>query len=219
MMGTWKYGIYFLVFNSICYAFVADQIEHSKINSVCRTIIHNANNLMLLWTITDVEGTSNGQDKENDNRDDLKVSNSGHILHSHAASQPDNASSLAETSLGPLPNRSAKEISDRLSESFKAPASESTSFSSGTGVKHFSENPRLGDAASPVDTNLEHSNAMLHGAGNSTLGPKLLSLERKAECLDLQSHIKDLENRNQKLAAEKEELTNQFRVQIKVYST
>ena len=147
------------------------------------------------------------------------MSNSGHILHSHAASRPDNASSLVETSLGPLPNRSAKEKSDLLSESFKPPASESTSSSSGTGVKHLSENTRLGDAASPVDTNLEYSHEMLHGAGNNALGPKLLSLERKAECLDLPSHIKDLENRNQKLAAEKEELTNQFRVQIKVCST
>ncbi len=71
------------------------------------------------------------------------------------------------------------------------------------------------------DKSLENSNIHLShvGLGNNVASGTSLSVERKAECLDLQSLVKDLETRNQTLSEENEKLLKKLSVQSKVYST
>ena len=54
------------------------------------------------------------------------------------------------------------------------------------------------------------------GLGGDVASGTTLSVERKAECLDLQSLVKDLETQNQKLLQENEKLLNKLSVQSKV---
>ena len=69
----------------------------------------------------------------------------------------------------------------------------------------------------------EQNNSLGNGKnyGNVSLNSSVpsvtsLSVERKAECLDLQSLVKDLETQNQKLSEENEKLLNKLSVQSKV---
>lgn len=54
------------------------------------------------------------------------------------------------------------------------------------------------------------------GLGRELVNGTSLSLEREAECLDLQSLLKNLETQNQKLSEENEKLLNKLSVQTKV---
>ena len=54
------------------------------------------------------------------------------------------------------------------------------------------------------------------GSGKDIMEQKFLLLERKAECLDLNVLIKDLEERNRVLTKENEQLTNKLEGQTKV---
>jgi hypothetical protein len=69
-----------------------------------------------------------------------------------------------------------------------------------------------------LDTSLGNGNIYLShvGLGSDVASGTSLSVERKAECLDLQSLVKDLETRNQKLSEENEKLLNKLSVQGKV---
>jgi hypothetical protein len=63
----------------------------------------------------------------------------------------------------------------------------------------------------------ENGNIYGHaGLGGDVASGTTLSVERKAECLDLQSLVKDLETQNQKLLQENEKLLNKLSVQSKV---
>jgi len=62
----------------------------------------------------------------------------------------------------------------------------------------------------------EQNNSLGNGLNSNVSSDTSLSVERKAECLDLQSLVKDLETQNQKLSEENEKLLNKLSVQSKV---
>ena len=70
---------------------------------------------------------------------------------------------------------------------------------------------------SEQNTNIGGTSYSIHVGGNVAIGTSL-SVERKAECLDLQSLVKDLESQNQKLSQENEKLLNKLSVQTKVWA-
>ena len=70
---------------------------------------------------------------------------------------------------------------------------------------------------SEQDTNIGDA-IYLNPVGSDVAGGTSLSVERKAECLDLQSLVKDLENQNQKLSEENEKLMKKLSVQTKVWA-
>lgn len=157
----------------------------------------------------DIEATNNGLvGIENVSKEDVTMPSPGNTIQAHASGPGE--TSVIKCSMGPLRNGSAKEHCDVPVLSFKQPVIENPS--SDNGANNLSVNVCPGSAENPMDNNKE----MLHDSANNTHGPKVFSLERKAECLDLQSLVMDLENSNQKLAAEKEKLSKKLGVQTKV---
>lgn len=162
----------------------------------------------------------------------LRITNSGHLVENCYGKEDSTASRARNTSFSPTNEvtddsfiessfvaelgKSGGENNDSPAQPFLEPDTKNTTCSlRGTEVSNYSATTSSAHVASSLNADMSQNDGVID-PGKSAFGIKSFLLERKAECLDLHSLLKELENRNNKLEAEKEKLLNQLGVQNKV---